>query len=623
MLKASTNKSSETVSHEMLAKYVPLVWMKWHAFFYGIASGEISPDDEKNEIELYWLLDDFKADQVDAISIHSGFPVVLYDAQNREDIENALFFTAKKIQAAYSDAELKLKDFPDNIRQECAAINEDCNIVLDLLNCRNSIGVTPEEEIFDFFPSNFINPLFDSGYNKCFTINTFGKRYEPDSSLFRALVNLSDTDYREEFSSIESFKLSPVPGRELSFYTLITLLALERNLAAQWEYDDQAFWANQMRKRILWPEGRKDAESDSYRWINYFINHYHCDKEYIKHSGFTEKDEELMKSIIGRPLYNEILEPVNLAINNIAPYPFNKIAVMTAIAKIDDDRTDTLHRLFCLASDETRYFLLNMDALLEIFYDENDLSQMLENNQFESYMRRTSEIDLIELLFNEQYELSVFDALGWLMDFDDKVDLSQKPKINRTIIKDIIESCVLYNVEVKNILKDAIEEELSLREQTSNSFTQERSVPVGQSKSILEQLIDYALIDKEGYLKVPRAMFARLLVKNIFVKPSDNYKHYTPKIYVYIASYLQAATDLPYGIVREYTHMLMDDIKGSWQNIIEACEGKLHDKKGSLKGSDLAKAFSDGDSDYSKRRDSFSYAISLANDILNNETSIS
>ena len=141
--------------------------------------------------------------------------------------------------------------------------------------------------------------------------------------------------------------------------------------------------------------------------------------------------------------------------------------------------------------------------------------------------------NLVERIFRDEDpdNTDILSLLDQLDDFRFYVPLSDKPIVNSSMIKRIIDSCVLNNETVKSILRDAIMEDRLIEEISGEEGAKDiqgkvakTSPDQGGIETAMAELRSGGYIDNEGAINLSGAKFARHLVKSGYVKPGKSWR---------------------------------------------------------------------------------------------------
>ena len=135
-------------------------------------------------------------------------------------------------------------------------------------------------------------------------------------------------------------------------------------------------------------------------------------------------------------------------------------------------------------------------------------------------------------LGTESPQNSSFDILCRLFNSNNFVRLSEKPRVYNSLIKQIIRNCIISNLEIKAIIKEAIEDEQLINnffknnqhKHTHGSSTEgvngpEDDVVYTLKQSDFNRMYEMGLIDETGNLLWSKAHVARTLVESGLVQP--------------------------------------------------------------------------------------------------------
>lgn len=611
----SNSKDIDRRVQGIKSNYIPMAWKKWYAFLFSIATKDITPDYCKTD-DFALVLDDLLSGFKDTLSrSHLG----IYQGENKEGAIEALQYSARKIHFGYLKVKEMLQVFPEAIQKTSAMVDEDCLGVLQIINSaeQNQIEKNVEDTYFD---SEFMLSLYNSSAN-CLKFTGLNN-LKPDFELFFALCNLYESNIvhkddpdkltHDDFTPLDGVRISPVSGREMSFFALLVVLLLYRNRNGDPFYgynQERDYWAEEMSQRIAWTSTQK---TNSCKWVYaYYTTDYFLGYSEIKVPvSVTVEDKDLLTSILERPVYDGIWAPRNLADNNVGPYRFDKISVLKKIAIIENNRLNALFRLFHLVDNETKYLLTNIDKLSSMFVSDYIANQIREDNIQTSLAIQRGKDDISNLLVCDSlmYAKSPSDLLLELYKVEDFIDINFKPKVTDDVVKQIVYACIISNLELKAIIKETIEDEQFINGQNVED-KRDVAVSIGSSNSIFDRLIDLNLIDNTGNILMPKAKIARLLVAQGIVQPTggwDQEQYLHNDFYRY---HNLTDTNYRHKDIKYLTELLQEDIKPGWKKLIDSCEGRLNFKGKPLTAEALSRAFYDKDVNFIYRREAFSRCL--------------
>ena len=561
-----------SISNYEEISFVPITWKKWHALLRGVLEEWITPTDDNGEA----LLDIIANIEAEAGQSIKGFPPEVLEAKDPDTVTGVLKEAAERVYDEYTRAGEKLASFPKKVSLEFDSMIEDCGRVLRLAALARS---TP-----DRFNSNDIATLHEltSGHSfKALPIDVFKDLIKINSSVVSA-----------------GQKMIPVPGGEMSFYTLmVVLFQKSRLISGITGVIDPATWSKLYSGKIGWSES---AEPDS--WINHYIYNEPFDPEYDSQTGDDEmiflpsdSDRMTLETFLGRRSFNRLCDKEELISHGFSNYETDRINVLAKIAAFKENRQNTLRKLHRLVYEETLYPLRTRERNSGRFLSQEDAYHVRMDDQFfQGEIKKMEEL-LDKIFLGEETDgKDILFFLDQLDDFRFYVPLSDKPLVSSTMIKGIIDSCVIANEEIKSILREAILEEKFIDETDSilssrTSQTQDKTPDQNGIQAILAELRSGGYIDNEGTINLSGAKFARHMVKSGYVKPGKSWKPWFRN-----PEWIRFSDEgfISNNEIQELTKEL------NWKPF----DGIFKDKDGKrLSSSNLSKFFSDGDSSYSKR----------------------
>ena len=543
---------------------IPITWKKWYALLKGISEGWIKPCDENDDT----LTDVIENLEVEATQSIKGFPTEILGHEDPGQAIDSMKSAARRIREAYSLAKANLGSFPGKIVSKIDSVVQECEVVQKLCD-----AATPTD----------IHSLA-SGYSF--------KELPPE--VFRDLVRINSS------AAVESFKLVPISGREMSFHAILVILMLKSHLFSNITSPmNPEIWSKLYSKKIAW-----NATPERNSWI---INYIYEEPMAFGDGLPAEDDSQWLipssedmatwESFIGRPSFNRICEKDELITHGFATYQSDKISILSKVAGIKKDRLAALQKLFKILVEESTYLLRTREALGNRFLSEEDAHHVFMDDQFLQEEQKRLE-GLLDNIFQgiDPAGTDILSLLDQLDDFRFYVPLSDKPVVNSAMIRKIIDSCVLDNEMVKSILRDAVTDERILGEiRTVQDVRPEKQVSAesgrdqGGIDSILSELRSGGYVDNDGIINLSGAKFARHLVKSGYVKPGKSWKPWfrNPEWIRFSEEGIISNNE-----IQELTKEL------NWKPF----DGIFKDKEGKrLSSSNLSKFFSDGDSSYSKR----------------------
>ena len=543
--------------------YIPMIWKKWYSLIRGIEKGWIVPGNDADDT-LKDLIINLEAEAGQSIK---GFQSEILDLEDPNMVLDELEAAARKILKEYSAAQDALTAFTPEVIAAFRTLSADCDVVVQLTSLvSNKNNISLEEEI------GTIHKL------------TSGHSFRGLSlESFRNLVRINST------ATADSPKLVPLPGGELSFHTLLVILMLRSHL-----YSDMAspihhgIWSGLYSGKIYWSE-----TADHNSWINNYI----YDETPVLEDTPSDSDRSLLEDFLERRSFERICDKEVLISNEFSEYAIDRIKILTKVARIGNDRRDTLRRLYKLLHDETDYLLKTRDQNSGHFLSEEDAHQVYMDDQFLQHEHKALE-NRVERIFRDEDpdNTDILSLLDQLDDFRFYVPLSDKPIVNSSMIKRIIDSCVLNNETVKSILRDAIMEDRLIEEISGEEGAKDiqgkvakTSPDQGGIETAMAELRSGGYIDNEGAINLSGAKFARHLVKSGYVKPGKSWRPWFRN-----PEWLDFSEDgvISNNEIQEITKEL------NWKPF----DGVFKDKDGKkLSSSNLSKFFSDGDSSYTKR----------------------
>ncbi len=569
-----------TLNNQSLAgDFIPLTWKEWHALLRGIGEGWIAPgkDSEAN------LLDVITNIEAGAERSFKGFPLDILKQENPSLVMNEIGEAAGKVAEAYSRAKPALESFHDTIAERLSSIAKDCDITIRM------------KALFDSAKDNF-------SIDEAVALHTLASGHS-----FKELALDVFVDMIRINSSVgsKSFRLIPLPGGEMSFYTLLVILMLKSHeLSGMASPIDPAIWSELYSPKIEWT-----APVDGNAWINNYIYSEPFASEEDSPSteaatGFlpSESDKAFLEEFLGRRTFERSRDKEELINRDFEPFKPDKIWILSKIAQIVEDRPNTLRRLFKLLYEETNYLLRTRETGSGKYLSVEDAHQVLMDDRFLQDELKGLESRL-DGIFRGEYpqDKDVLSLLDQLDDFRFYTSISDKPVVSSAMVKEIIDSLILANESIMSALREAILGEQILEKETNvspagkSADSPAGSEPLYQSgtDAVLNELRSGGYIDNDGRVTLSGAKFARHLVKSGYVKPGKSWKPWfrNPEWIIFSEDGIISNNE-----IQELTKEL------NWKPY----DGMFKDKDGKpLSSSNLSKFFSDGDSSYSKRNTLF------------------
>lgn len=533
-----------------VSSIVPAGWKLWALLFRAIAEGhldELNQQIAENVMDYRgdeWFLDATFSDAVWGLFVETckdtrrELPIEIYDLESPQEALSELKDVAKHILEWYE----KALPFIDKDTEEARLfkqVSANCHIVIELIDYTPDTPRDDWEEEYgwgSYFHVLEERPWFRIVNGVCIDKMEFDDfcHVLDCAGVVNWIEKYDEEDGDEEIREKDygNIKISPATEYGMAFYAFLLLLLSKRllqeypiwgmdengeGIVTGFDCEEKSAWAERFRDRIDWGK-------DYYLREDSWKEGYLCSDENPSSisSGRSEDERNLLKSLCGRPTFEEVVGAEaldNVISGNLTTEPgFDQYRFL-------HDKRNELDKLYPLLVRELEYMYQNCDDIVECFSDEKNAKTMKEYSKWRFDAKKANG-KVIEEIYEGLRENDIDDLHHFFFERSQFAYeyLWQQPLVHSGMLRQYLQDCIVQDEKLLTVIKRGLDD-TPLQQAIAKEMAKKSSKQLRVERAKAE-LRTRGLIDEHDNIRKTEKYTKIIALARVLIEKRDDGKEF-------------------------------------------------------------------------------------------------